>query len=213
MSTTKKIVAEYYKKFSNVEGNQHIASLFALETIIRLIKLNSPVSFLEIGLGIGSVSYSITEYLKMKGTPFEYSGTEGNEFCLEQLPKNLGENFNTIKLYRSVENLPNKKFDFIIIDGSDSSLESIEKFVNKRTVIFIEGYRISQVNLIKNIFPKYLYTSVVSGYKNPSYGPFDANIWSGGGQLIFTNPTIKQKLFFLYFRIATSFKYKITRKM
>ncbi len=52
-------VKKCYKKFSTVEGNQHIASLFALTKIIDCVQLNKPKSILEIGLGIGSVSYTV----------------------------------------------------------------------------------------------------------------------------------------------------------
>ena len=210
----KKATKEYYEYFSKLDGNDHIAGVFAIETILKLISIYKPKNILELGLGIGSVSYSVIDFLTKKNIKFNYYGTENNAFCLKELPKNLKEKFNIIKLYNEFKDLQsNLVFDFIIIDGSDDSLQKIKNFVSKRAVIFVEGYRIEQVNFIRSIFPKSIFTSVISDFKNPEFGPFDSGKWSGGGQLIFINPSFKQKLHRFYLRILTSIKYKITRKI
>ena len=210
----KKATREYYKYFSNQEGNEHIAGVFAIETILNLTSIYKSKNILELGLGIGSVSYSIIDFLTQKNISFNYYGTENNAFCLQELPKNLKDNFYKINLYKEFKDLEsNLVFDFIIIDGSDDSLQKIKDFVSKRAVIFVEGYRIEQVNFIRSIFPNSIFTSVISDFKNPEYGPFDSDKWSGGGQLIFINPSLKQKLHWFYLRVLTSIKYKITRKI
>jgi hypothetical protein len=38
----KKQAEEYYKYFSKLEGNQHIANLFAIEKILDIIQFNRP---------------------------------------------------------------------------------------------------------------------------------------------------------------------------
>ncbi|WP_194767997.1 hypothetical protein [Tamlana sp. I1] len=205
---------KFYKHFSNTEGNQHIAGLFAIETILNLVERYSPQNILELGLGIGSVSYSVIEFSKKINLKMNYYGTEKNIFCLEELPKNLENKFNHIRLFSEAKDLPRDiKFDFIIIDGSDDSLKSIKNSVSERAIIYIEGYRISQVNLVKSFFPRNKYVSVISGYKNPNFGPFDKKKWSGGGQLIFVNPTFYQRAHYLYLKVLTSFKYKVLRKL
>ena len=65
---------EYYKYFSKLEGNQHIANLFAIEKILDIIQFNRPKRILEIGLGIGSISYSVIDYLSKRQSSFEYFG-------------------------------------------------------------------------------------------------------------------------------------------
>ena len=210
----KKATKEYYKYFSELDGNDHIASVFAIEIILKLTSVYKPKSILELGLGIGSVSYSIIDFLTNNNIKFSYYGTENNAFCLQELPKNLKKKFKKIKLHNEFKDFQSDLiFDFIIIDGSDDSLQEIKDFVSKRAVIFVEGYRIEQVKFIRSIFPKSIFTSVISDFKNPELGPFDSDKWSGGGQLIFINPSFKQKFHRFYLRMLTSIKYKITRKI
>ena len=51
----KKIAKDNYKKFAFIDGNQHIASEYALITILKLIEDFNVKSILEVGLGIGSI--------------------------------------------------------------------------------------------------------------------------------------------------------------
>ena len=48
---------------------------------------------LELGLGIGSISYSIIDFLSINNKDYNYYGTENNEFCLQVLPTNLKEKY------------------------------------------------------------------------------------------------------------------------
>ena len=125
---TRKEAENYYKKFSKLKGNEHIANLFAIEKLLDIVKFNRPNKILEIGLGIGSISYSIIDYLSKKEDKFVYFGTEANEFCLEELPKNLGNHYSRLNLFSSLDHIDtSNKFDLIIIDGSDNSIEKINR--------------------------------------------------------------------------------------
>ncbi|WP_395066545.1 hypothetical protein [Flavobacterium sp.] len=204
---------KYYEKFSKAEGNQHIASLFALKKIIDLVKFNNPKKILEVGLGIGSISYSVVEYLNDNKLKFLYDGTEKNEFCLQQLPLNLGNVYNQINVFPDLEyiNKQNVKYDFVIIDGSDDSIDMIKDIISDHGVIFIEGDRAVQLEKIISLFPNFKYVHVISKYKDPNYGPFDSDSWSGGGKLIYINPTLKQKINYYYEKIRTYYIYKFIR--
>lgn len=203
-----------YQHFAEKEGNQHIAGLFALEKILDIIKLNKPKGILEVGLGIGSISYTILKYFKESGPKVIYKGTEANEFCLKALKENLEEFYEDLDIYENLEHLQNnEKFDFVIIDGSDDSLEKIKALISEHGVIFIEGHRAQQVEKINSIFPKHKHTTCISDFKNPSFGPFSSKIWSGGGQLIYVNPTSRQYLHYYSEKIKTSFKYRVKRKI
>ena len=119
---------------------QHIANLFAIEKVLDIIEFNKPKRILEVGLGIGSISYSVIDYLSNNKADFEYFGTEANEFCLNQLPKNLKNHYSKVKLFSNIEEIYTKeKFDLIIIDGSDSSIEKICDLIKNNGTIFIEG--------------------------------------------------------------------------
>jgi len=209
----KKLSNECYKHFSNLEGNQHIAGLFGLEKILDIIEVNNPKRILEVGLGIGSISYTILKNAEQKNEKIVYDGTEANEFCLNALKENLSEYYESIDIYNNIKEInPSQKYDMIIIDGSDEALNQIKDLISPNGVIFIEGGRASQTNAMKSTFPKHRHTICISDYKNPDYGPFSKDIWSGGGQLIYIDPTFKQMVHFIKERVKTTFRYRIKRK-
>jgi len=208
----KDVAIDSYKHFSHKEGNQHIASQFALEKILDIIAINDSKRILEIGLGIGSICYTI---LKSKANDqIVYHGVEKNEYCLNVLKQNLDDCYDQLAIFPDIKSLDRRyKYDFIIIDGSDETLDGIKDIIAPHGVIFIEGDRAKQTAKLKSLFPKNLFTTCISDFKNPDYGPFSKNSWSGGGQLIYTNPNLKQVVHFVIERIKTSLKYKIIRKV
>ena len=205
---------EYYKYFSKLEGNQHIANLFAIEKILDIIDFNRPKRILEIGLGIGSISYSIIDYLSKRQSSFEYFGTEANKFCLEKLPENLKNYYSEINLFPNIEKVKTEnKFDLIIIDGSDNSIEQIQSMITNNGIIFIEGDRKSQQGILVKVFPKHKFVHTISNYREPDYGPFTTENWSGGGKLIYINPKKKKKMNWIKEKIKSSYRNRITRKI
>lgn len=206
------IAVETYKYFSTLEGNQHIASVFALKKIIDIIENYKIKNVLELGLGIGSISYSVLEYSRHKKLGINYVGTESNDFCLEVLPKYLKVHFDKIQIFRELnEVICKEKFDLVIIDGQDKNLIKVKEIISHRGVIVIEGDRKPQLEIVKSVFSKHLYTRIVSNQYNPNYGPCAAFYTSyvGGLQLIFINPNLCQKINHMYYKINTAIKYKI----
>jgi len=211
--TNQQYAEKYYKVFSKAEGNQHIASLFAIKKVLDIIELNQPKNILEIGLGIGGFCYSIVEYLDKDKKAYNYYGTEKNEFCLSQLPINMGVKYKKLHILKDISEVDkNKKYDLVIIDGSDDSLDDIKHVIAEHGVIFIEGDRSIQVETIRRLFPNHVFTQTVSNYKDPEYGPFDSSAWSGGGKLIYVNPTSKQKNNYYFEKLKTSFRQRIVRR-
>lgn len=202
----------YYKYFSNLAGNKHIANMYALEKLLALVNTFKPAKILEIGLGIGSISFGIIDYYKSRNSKFEYHGTEANEFCLKVLPENLKEHYDSLYIYNSILDI-NKThyFDLIIIDGSDSALEKVSKLLTKNGIIFIEGDRQEQQKSLIKLFPKHKFVHAISNYKEPEYGPFKTGEWSGGGKIIYINPTLKQKFYWFIDKIKSSYRNRILR--
>ncbi len=158
----KKLAENKYKYFCERQGNDYISSIYALKSILKLIVDYRVKSVLELGIGIGSISDTILTFSKNNKNAIQYVGTENNEFCLQELKKNV-EYYSEIELYHSLSEIKTDyKFDLIIVDGSDDGLKSIEKFCKKNTLIFIEGFRGSQVDTIKNIFPNYIHVEIIS---------------------------------------------------
>ena len=198
-----------YRKFSTIEGNKHIASLYALTKIVDIVDENRPSTILEIGLGIGSVSDAILGFVNRHNLKVGYAGTEANEFCLSQLPLNLGAHFEKISIFSDVDQIPKQnRYDLIIVDGSDASLEKLTDLVSDHAVIFIEGDRAPQEERIRKLFPKHIYCQSISSFRNPDYGPFSEKHWSSGGKLIYVNPTIGQRISHFREKLRTAFLYR-----
>ena len=208
-----KIAVENYKNFCFKEGSDYIASEFALETILKLIDKFKPKKILELGMGIGSVSDTILKFKNLNDLNFEYFGTESNEFCLEQLKKNVNF-YDEIVLFSELNEIDrSNKFDFIIIDGLDDSLKSIVDFCDKNAILFVEGDRKAQTKVLLELFPKNKYVNIITLEKNPPYAHEgrSVNSYKGGGQLIFTNPTNMMKLFWFLEKIKTFIKIRIKK--
>jgi len=206
----KKIANQVYRKFSEIEGNQYIAGDYALEIILRIVKDFKINKVLEVGLGIGTIAENIFVYSKENGVTISYFGTEENDFCLKALPKNVVD-YHKIALYNTIKDIPKSEtFNFIIVDGSDESLNEIKKRLNKNAIIFIEGGRQSQIDIIKQVYPSALVAEVVSMRKPPSYGPFHQK-WTGSGSIIFCEPTLYQKLYWFKEKVQSYSKRRIRK--
>ena len=206
----KQISQETYRKFANKQGNDHIAGDYALEEILRIVGKFNIKNILEVGLGIGSISDAILNFSQQNSLDINYSGTEANEFCLEQLPLNV-DRFNHIKLYAEISDIAGGNlFDFIVVDGSDALLFDVKKYCSKNAIIFIEGGRDSQVQILNRTFPDALFTRIMSIRKPPLYGPFQQR-WSGGATIIAVNADRCQRRFIYEQKIRTFINRRLRR--
>ncbi len=200
-----------YQIFCESEGNQHIASEYAIGKINGLVDKFRVKRILEVGLGIGSIS-GIILVLNRSEPNFDYTGTEANDFCLKALPENLKEDYNRLKIYPNLNVIPSdKKFDLIIIDGKDQNLNAIKELIFENGIIVIEGDRMPQQDSLLELFPDSKYVHCISREKNKSFSPFLSNQWQGGLKIIFINPTFSQKFWWMRERIYTKWKYWFIR--
>lgn len=203
-----KQISHFYKTFCLAEGNQHIASEFAIVKLQELVESFKVKSILEIGLGIGSIVGSLMAVNKS----ITYSGTEDNEFCLKALKQNIGDNYRRITLCPGIADLEQSaRFELIIIDGKDLALQQLSQLLSPNGIIAIEGDRLDQLKELENLFPKNLYVHSISRVKNKEYSPFPSNHWQGGIKIIFINPTISQRLWWVKERVSTKWRYWFIR--
>ena len=204
----KELSKKTYFKFSNKDGTDHIAGDYALEEILRIINRFRIADILEIGLGIGSISDAVFNFAEENRLAISYSGTEANEHCLLQLPLNV-QKFDQINLYKGIIDIPQDVlFDLVIIDGSDTMLSEIKKHCSQNALLFIEGGRAVQIDILKELFPKMLMVEIISISKPPNYLPFHQK-WTEGGSLIAVNPTLDQRIFVLAEKVKTYSKRRI----
>jgi len=200
-----------YQFFCEADGNQHIASEYAIDKINGLVKKFRIKGILEVGLGIGSISGIVLAVNRNK-PELDYAGTEANDFCLKILPKNLKEDYNRLRIYSDLTEIPSdKKFDLIIIDGKDHNLKAVKNLISENGILAIEGDRMPQQDSLQEFFPNHKYVHSISKEKNKSYSPFPAAHWQGGLKIIFINPTVFQKLWWMREKISTKLKYWLIR--
>ena len=85
-----KTAIDVYRKFSSFEGNQHIASEFALKCVLKLVVDFKIKRILEIGLGIGCIVDSVLEFSKEYGE-IDYYGTENIIWVFEPYKATKGK--------------------------------------------------------------------------------------------------------------------------
>lgn len=212
--SNKRTSLECYQYFCEKEGNQDIAGVFALEKILDIIDLNKPKRILEVGLGIGSISYTVLKNYANSDREMIYHGTEANAYCLNALKETLGEYYKSISIYKDLDAVKSEeKYDLIIIDGSDEATEKIKNLIAENGVIFVEHGRADQTKIMKTVFPKHKHAACRTDFKNPKGGPFPEDKWCAGGQLIYVNPTFKQRLHYQKESILGTYRGRFKRKI
>lgn len=201
-------VTGQYQKFSLAEGSEYIVSEYALEKILEIINEFKARNILEIGLGIGTISGSILEFARKNNIILKCAGTESDIFCLDQMAKNLGANYEKLEIYANISELPTGKlFDLIIVDGKEYLLDKIPDKIASRGIIVVEGDRKEQVKKIRSLFPSHKFASMVSVRKNNVYSKKSQSEFKGGLKLIFVNPDYRQYIYWLKVKLWMKFKY------
>lgn len=198
-----------YKRYCKAEGSQHIVSEFALMNILKLIKRYRLKNILEVGVGIGTISGSILKYARKNDLNINCIGTEANNFCLNQIPLNLQEDFKSLDLYHNIPVIPHSiKFDLIIVDGAELYLEDIKTKLKSRAIVVIEGDRSEQVEVVREIYPQSRYVQLISTEKNGDYSVKRSEDFQGGLKVIFTDPDLTQLIHWSYLKLKAKIKFK-----
>jgi hypothetical protein len=113
-----------------------------------------------LGAGIGTLTHTTLATVSKIGLhrkeDYAFYTVENNEFCLRQLGENLGRFEGLYQVVSTPQEVPieERKFDLMVIDGGgdlpgDMGLMSVEGMLRKGGVIFVEGNRATQRQLIK----------------------------------------------------------------
>ena len=112
-----------YKYFAELDGNQYIASEFALKAILKVVENYKTKNILELGVGIGCITFCIMNFSNKNNLNVNYIGTESNEFCLKVLPNYLKEFYDKVQIFPELKDVKShNKFEIIIIDGKDENI-------------------------------------------------------------------------------------------
>lgn len=128
--------------FSKKENSEHIATPVSLEALSIILKKHRPQRILEIGGGIGTLSYHILKYSNANLDVYE-----DLPFCVDALKNVLapyGGRYKLIETYNDFS--PSYDYyDLVIVDGGPKGFmrEITNKLSNFR-VIYIDGNRETQ---------------------------------------------------------------------
>ena len=177
--------AEIYSRFTSLPGSQYMASQFAIGQLIRWKKRSCPARVLEIGTGIGTLTFTLASIRQKQ--PFQQVSMEWDDYCRDQLRANLADQWDDFKLIRTMDDLDEEApFDFVLYDGGDQDPRPISK-LPKRAVVFIEGFMDKKHELIHSIH---------SGKRDYVMTNFRSGDRREGVFIFLFDPTLVERLWF-----------------
>ena len=145
---------EIYGRFKEQLGSEHIATPITIEILLDICRNQKPVSILELGGGLGTISY-----LLLSNSNAQLDIYEDNDFCRRKLKENLATfagRYQIIESYRTLP--PNNSYDLVVVDGGSgkpgdggykNAVSCIMACLDSVKTIFVEGYRYHQCYLIR----------------------------------------------------------------
>src|SRR3989344_5049256 len=142
---------EIYTLFRNKEGSEAMTGIVTLEAIVSFAKRNNPKTVLELGGGIGTLSYAV-----LKNSDAVLDVYEDNESCRNALKENLKGMEGRYTIISDYAHLPPKReYDLIVVDGGKGKGEyqstgyphliaAYLYSLNSVKTIFVESQRKSQ---------------------------------------------------------------------
>jgi len=131
---------EVYERFRAKPGSARIASAFALAYLAALLRERKPRSVLELGAGIGTVTWAL---LAHPAGVERVVATEDVPFCLDQLEHNLDQEMkNRLHIITKSEEFASVQgpFELLIIDGV-WDWEAVAARLREGSACFVEGQR------------------------------------------------------------------------
>ena len=140
--------------FSNQVGAYAIATPININAVIAFCVSRKPKRVLELGGGIGTLTYCVLNYSEAVVEVYEE-----NAFCKEKLIQNLNKWPDRVVIKESYVQVPNfADYDLVLIDGPDPETIKERDSVTLQVLgglrnvgsFFIEGSRYSQRRLAQN---------------------------------------------------------------
>lgn len=157
---------EIYNTFHMKEGSEFIATPVTIQALIDISKKTSIKNVLEMGSGIGTISYTLLKY-----TDAHIDLYEDNEYCQNALKKNLEQFEGRYTLLPNYKiHPPRKRYDLFIVDGGNGkrhdggaidAIDSLLNFIDDISIVYVEGHRYTQrARLRKILSRRYIYSLV-----------------------------------------------------
>ena len=197
---------EIFRLFKTKGGSEHIANLVALEALLRMVKRNRPRRVLDIGAGIGTLSYLVLRY-----TDAELVAVEDNEFCLREMARNLAE-CRSYKVCGYDDFVP-EAYDLILIEGGsglshDGGKKNFAEYAvsGGAKVVFVEGKRFDQRMEARKAISKYCLYQTVKYEGSEGKGAYEIDALRRGS-------TVSRPMWHLYYEHVDFQIYRILRRL
>lgn len=154
---------EIFRKFGAQIGSEHIASPVTIEALSRLCREHKPRRILEMGGGIGTISYILLKYSDAFLDVYE-----DNEFCLSKLRENLVPfegRYQIIQNYRISP--PVQDYDLMVVDGGSGkawdggyplAVWFFILFLKSVKIVYVEGFRrLQRIRARRALSHRYVY--------------------------------------------------------
>lgn len=154
---------EIFQVFKSRPGSDHIAKPVTIEALLRLLQELRPERVLEMGGGIGAISYTV-----LKHSAACLDVYEDDLFCREQLLKALSDFKGRYQILTDYRVLPSEReYDLVIVDGGsgrkgDGGFREAVclylDYLQNLKAVYVEGNRHNQRVLARRSLRKrYLY--------------------------------------------------------
>lgn len=143
-----------YNRFKALPGSEHVGKPVSIDALINICRDTNPKRILEMGGGIGALSYTL-----LSNSNAFLDIYEDNEFCRGELKKNLKEfegRYQVIDTYRLLP--PAKEYGVVVIDGGNGlegdggyplAARLFLEYMDSVAAVYIEGYRGLQRDLVR----------------------------------------------------------------
>jgi predicted O-methyltransferase YrrM len=194
--TTSPITAEtIFARFKSLPGSDQMASQHAIGGLMSAIRRYRPATVLEIGSGIGTLTFALVQAFAALGIDdCRITTVEDNEFCLRQLRRNLDGHLHRVNLVHDIGELTGRRFDLIVVDGGNQRDERFMSLLAQRGVLFVEGFRSPQRLLIGRSPRRVAAANVRSMKWDPSLEPSGG--WGGAYWIFRFEPSPWERLWF-----------------
>ena len=184
--------SEIWQKFIALPGSiageyVGIASQYAISGLLEILYKRSPRRILEIGAGIGTLTYTILSWARSvnmdQKMDYTFITIENNAFCQKQLTNNLISFRDKYCLVSSMDEVRQicTQFDLIVVDGgddlpSDMGFMAFNNLLQLKGAIFVEGERIIQRQKIREWYGNRLHIYVKMEAAQPHLQSLSGNI-------------------------------------
>lgn len=150
---------DVYHLFSQMEGSEHIATPVTIQAILDMNKEKPFITALEMGAGIGTITYTLLKYTNASVDLYE-----DNAYCRKALEKNLASFAGRFRIFSDYAiKPPRTAYDLFVVDGGagkkgdGGTLQAVQFLageIQKANIFYIEGNRHLQRTLLRRTLAK-----------------------------------------------------------